>query len=346
MTKPVRIALLLPGITLLAAVTAWISRPERELPHMVRIPAGTFQMGCRDCGMEDALPVHSVQVDEFWISATPITNAEFARFVRATGYRTVAERRPDSSNYPGVPASALVPGSAVFTPLAHSVPLDDATRWWTYVPGADWRHPEGPSSDIRNRLDHPVVQVAYEDAEAYARWVGARLPSEAEFEFAARGGLEGKKYSWGDEFAPGGRYMANIFEGRFPFFNSGADGFRGTSPVRAFPANGYGLYDLAGNVWQWTSDWYRPDTYRLNAGALVHNPKGPPSSFDPQQPGALVKVERGGSFLCSEEYCRRYFVGSRGKGVVDSASSNLSFRIVRSTPFAEPCLPSTSAGTR
>ena len=279
--------------------------------------------------MPDALPVHAVALHGFWISATPVTNAQFDRFVKATGYVSVAEKKPDPADLPGVPAEDLVPGSAVFTPPHHAVQLDNMLNWWTYVREANWRHPEGPSSDIANRMDHPVVQVAYEDAEAYAHWAGGRLPTEAEFEYAARGGMDGKRYAWGDDLKPGGKYVANIFQGSFPEGNTSEDGFAGTSPVRAFPANGYGLFDMCGNVWQWTSDWYRPDTYAKAGPAVVRNPTGPDSSYDPQEPGVKKKVQRGGSYLCSEEYCRRYLVGSRGKGEIRSASSNLSFRIVR-----------------
>ena len=297
---------------------------------MVWIPGGAFQMGCAGCGMPDTLPVHAVTVDAFWMDATPVTNAQFAKFVEATKYLTIAEQKPDPRDLPGVAPEDLVPGSAVFTPPKNPVPLDDISNWWTYVPGANWRHPEGPASDIRDRMDHPVVHIAYEDAEAYAHWVGARLPTEAEFEFAARGGLEGKRYAWGDELKPGGRYVANIFQGRFPNGNTGEDGYTGTSPVHAFPPNGYGLYDMSGNVWHWTSDWYRPDTYASQAGTTVRNPTGPESSFDPQEPGARKKVQRGGSYLCSEQYCQRFLVGSRGKGEIRSSSTNLSFRLVRS----------------
>jgi len=297
---------------------------------MVWIPGGTFHMGCADCDMPDAEPVQSVTVDGFWVDAAPVTNGQFTKFVEATGYVTVAERKPDPRDLPGVAAENLVAGSAVFTPPKREVALNDIANWWTYVSGASWRHPEGPASDLRNRMDHPVVHIAYEDAEAYAHWAGGRLPTEAEFEFAARGGLDGKRYAWGDELKPGGHYVANIFQGTFPNGDTGEDGYMGTSPVHAFPANAYGLYDVCGNVWQWTSDWYRPDTYARRAGKAVRNPTGPESSYDPQEPGAQKKVQRGGSYLCSEQYCRRYLVGSRGKGEIHSSSSNLSFRLVRS----------------
>jgi formylglycine-generating enzyme len=318
------------GLVLVAAAAWWgaahqaAATSTKSGSGMVWIPGGTFQMGCADCDMPDALPVHSVTVDGFWMDAAPVTNAQFAHFVDATHYVTVAERKPDPML--GVAPEDLVPGSAVFTPPKQQVALDDFRNWWTYVPGASWKHPEGPASDIARRMDHPVVHVAYEDADAYARWAGGRLPTEAEFEFAARGGLAGKRYAWGDEMKPGGHFAANIFQGQFPNGDTREDGYAGTSPVHAFPPNPYGLYDMSGNVWQWTSDWYRPDTY---VGPVARNPTGPESSYDPQEPAALKKVQRGGSYLCSEQYCRRYLVGSRGKGEVRSASSNLSFRIVR-----------------
>ncbi|HEV2686912.1 MAG TPA: formylglycine-generating enzyme family protein [Bryobacteraceae bacterium] len=333
-TLRLRIGLGLALVAATAGAVSWWMVPRKSSARsvsegMVWIPGGTFQMGCADCGMPDAMPVHAVTVDGFWMEATPVTNARFAQFVEATGYITVAERKPEARDLPGVAPEDLVPGSAVFIPPKHNVALDDISNWWSYVRGANWRHPEGPASDLRNRMDHPVVHIAYEDAEAFAHWAHGRLPTEAEFEFAARGGLDGKRYAWGDELKPGGRYVANIFQGQFPNGDTGEDGYIGTSPVQAFPPNAYGLYDMSGNVWQWTSDWYRPDTYASRAGTTVRNPTGPESSLDPQEPGTRKKVQRGGSFLCSEQYCRRYLVGSRGKGEIRSASSNLSFRLVR-----------------
>ncbi len=298
---------------------------------MAWIPGGTFWMGCERCGMPDALPVHLAEVSGFWMDATPVTNAQFAAFVKATGYVTVAEKTPNPKDFPDVPPSALLPGSAVFIPPSKAVPLDDALQWWSYVAGASWRHPEGPGSTIEGREDHPVVHVAWEDAAAYATWAGGRLPTEAEYEFAARGGLDRSLYAWGDELAPGGKWPANIWQGDFPAGNTGEDGFVGTSPVTAFPPNGFGLYDMGGNVWQWCSDWYAPDTYsRLAAAATpVRDPQGPAKSNDPQEPGAAKRVVRGGSFLCSDQYCSRYMVGSRGKAEVSSGASNLGFRTVR-----------------
>lgn len=295
---------------------------------MTWVPGGTFWMGCDDCGMPDAAPVHLVSVKGFWMDRTPVTNRDFQRFVAATHYVTVAERKPDPRDFPGVPSDELVPGSVVFTRPRQPVPLDDYSQWWTYTPGANWRHPEGPSSTIRGREDHPVVHIAWDDAAAYAKWAGRRLPTEAEFEFAARGGLDRNRYPWGNDLKPKGRVPANIFDGHFPDKDARADGYAGTSPVTAFPPNGYGLHDMGGNVWQWCADWYRPDYYASLTPGPAIDPRGPDASFDPQEPGAAKRVTRGGSFLCSDEYCSRYLVGSRGKAEVSSGSSNLGFRLV------------------
>lgn len=303
--------------------------PGEPPEGMVWIPGGTFWMGCADCGMPDATPVHAVAVDGFWMDAAPVTNAEFARFVAATGYVTVAERPLNPADFPGVPASDLVPGAVVFVSPASVRSLANPAQWWQYVPGASWRHPEGPRTAIDGRQDHPVVHVSWEDAVAYLEWAGKRLPTEAEFEFAARGGLDRRRYAWGDELRPGGKSPANIWQGTFPVRNTADDGFQGTSPVSAFPPNGFGLYDVGGNVWQWCADWYRPDTYHHRAGTLARNPQGPVDSHDPDEPGMPKRVQRGGSFLCSDQYCSRYLVGSRGKGAVDTGGSNVGFRGVR-----------------
>ncbi len=302
--------------------------PSQAPDGMAWVPGGDFWMGCADCGMPDALPVHLVSVAGFWMDRTPVTNRDFAAFVKATRYVTMAERRPDPRDFPGVPADKLVPGSSVFVAPAGPVPLDDYLQWWRYVPGADWRHPDGPGSTLTGRERHPVVHIAWEDAAAYAAWAGKRLPTEAEFEFAARGGLDRNKYAWGNELRPNGASPANTFDGHFPDADRRADGFAGTSPVTAFPPNGYGLYDMGGNVWQWCADWYRPDSYASLASAPVKNPAGPASSFDPEEPVAAKRVTRGGSYLCSAEYCSRYLVGSRGKAEISSGSSNLGFRLV------------------
>lgn len=306
--------------------------PAEAPAGMVWIPGGTFWMGCESCGMPDALPSHVVSVNGFWMDRAPVTNAEFARFVKATGYVTVAERPLDPRDYPGVPREKLVSGSAVFAPTSKAVPLDNPLQWWRYTAGANWKHPEGPGSSIRERADHPVVHIAYDDAKAYADWAGKRLPTEAEFEFAARGGLDRHLYPWGNELMPGNKPVANTWQGRFPARDRGEDGYIGTSPVRAFPPNGFGLLDMGGNVWQWCADWYRPDYYAqlAQSAPVADNPQGPSDSFDPQEPGAAKRVIRGGSYLCTDQYCARYLVGSRGKSEVGSSTSNLGFRLVRS----------------
>jgi len=304
------------------------------------IPGGEFSLGCLDPRaiphggpdpMADARPIHRVHVDGFWMDATEVTNAQFAAFVAATGYITVAERVPRAEDFPDAPPENLVAGSVVFTPPAEAVPLADHLRWWAYVKGADWRHPFGPESSIEGREREPVVHVAFEDADAYARWAGKRLPTEAEWECAARGGLAGALYPWGNDFQPDGRWMANTWQGRFPTENTAADGFTGLAPVGSFPPNAYGLHDMSGNVWEWCADWYRPDTYAkaLASGAVATNPRGPESSFDPQEPGQAKRVQRGGSYLCSESYCARYIVGSRGKGEISSATNHIGFRCVK-----------------
>ncbi len=306
---------------------------------MVWIPGGEFSMGSADprgefCGgnepMEDARPIRRVRVDGFWMDATEVTNADYARFVAATGYVTVAERKPRPEDFPGAPPELLVPGSIVFTPPAASVALNDFVQWWRFQPGASWRHPEGPGSSIEGREQHPVVHIAFEDAQAYARWAGKRLPTEAEWEFAARGGLSGEAYAWGAELQPGGRWVANIFQGEFPHRNRAEDGFAGSAPVSSYPANGYGLYDMAGNVWEWCSDWYRPDAYRETPpGEVAVNPRGPATSFDPSEPGTVKRVQRGGSFLCTDQYCTRYRIGTRGRGEISSGANHTGFRCVQ-----------------
>ena len=281
--------------------------------------------------MDDARPIHRVYVDGFWLDETEVTNAAFARFVAATGYVTVAERPPRPEDFPGIEPNKLVPGSLVFTPPAEPVPLTDYRAWWRYVPGAGWRRPDGPGSDLRGKDNFPVVHIAFADAEAYARWAGKRLPTEAEWEFAARGGRAGGLYVWGDQLRPPGPWRANIWQGPFPAANSAEDGFRGAAPVGSFPPNEFGVYDMAGNVWEWCADWYRPDAYRRAPGepAVRRNPRGPDSSFDPLEPGVAKRVQRGGSYLCTDAYCSRYQVGSRGKGEVNTGAGHVGFRCVR-----------------
>jgi formylglycine-generating enzyme len=317
-----------------------IPSPAFSPPGMVWISGGEFAMGALEppaadkVGMHavaDARPIHRVYVDAFWMDETDVTNEEFARFVKATGYVTIAERKPRAQDFPGAPPENLVAGSVVFSPPVRPVALNDHYQWWSYRKGADWRHPEGSSSNLKGREKYPVVHVAYPDALAYAKWAGKRLPTEAEWEFAARGGLSGKLYPWGDQFKPGGKWMANTHQGRFPISDTGDDGFAGIAPVARFPPNGYGLYDMAGNVWQWTSDWYRPDYYRqlAAAGGVTRNPQGPDMSYDPAEPGERKRVHRGGSFLCTDQYCSRYVVGTRGKGEITTGTNHLGFRCVK-----------------
>jgi formylglycine-generating enzyme len=307
---------------------------------MVWIPGGEFSMGATDPrgmnhggpdAMNDARPVHRVYVDGFWMDRTEVTNEEYARFVKATGYKTVAERTPRAEDFPGAPPENLVAGSVVFTPTSQAVPLDNHYQWFSYIKGANWRHPTSATATIKGEEKYPVVQIAYEDAEAYAKWAGKRLPTEAEWEFAARGGLTGKIYPWGDELNPNGKWMANSYQGKFPVKEESEDGAEGITQVAQYPANGYGLYDMAGNVWEWCSDWYRPDYYSIlaAAGGVTRNPKGPAESYDPGEPREKKRVHRGGSFLCSDQYCTRYMVGTRGKGEISSGSNHVGFRCVK-----------------
>jgi formylglycine-generating enzyme required for sulfatase activity len=327
--------------------------PRGPAPQgMVWIPGGEFSMGAadptgvdrNDVGMratDDSRPIHRVHVDGFWMDKTVVTNQQFAAFVGATGYVTVAERTPRAEDFPGAPPGNLFAGSVVFSPPPYAVPLDNHFQWWSYVKGADWRHPLGPDSSIAGEDMLPVVHVAYEDAVAYSTWAGKHLPTEAEWEFAARGGLTGQVYAWGNELRKRGRWMANTHQGHFPDHDAGEDGFAGLAPVAQFPPNGYGLYDVAGNVWEWVSDWYRPDYYEeLAARGIAHNPEGPTSSFDPGEPGVMKRVQRGGSFLCTDQYCSRYMVGTRGKGEVSTGTNHLGFRGVMSPR------PNASSGAR
>ncbi len=317
------------------------TRSEAAPEGMVWIPGGEFSMGAadpmgidhNDVGMQattDSRPIHRVYVDGFWMDKTEVTNEQFAAFVKATGYVTVAERTPRAEDFPGAPPENLVAGSVVFTPPDHAVALNNHLQWWSYLKRANWRHPSGPDSSIEGKSSLPVVHVAYQDAQAYATWAGKRLPTEAEWEFAARGGLSGQLYPWGDEFHADGHWMGNTHQGHFPDHDTGEDSFVGVGPVAQFPPNRYGLYDVAGNVWEWVSDWYRPDYYQqLSAsGAIARNPPGPDTSFDPSEPGVKKRVHRGGSFLCTDQYCSRYMVGTRGKGDPDTGTNHLGFRLV------------------
>lgn len=276
----------------------------------------------------DATPIHRVYVDGFWMDQHEVTNAEFAAFVKATGYVTVAEKTPTKEEFPDAPASALIAGSVVFVPASQPVPLNDHLQWWTFKHGASWHHPDGPGSKAEDNL--PVVHIAWEDAVAYSRWAGKRLPTEAEWEFAARGGQGGQLYAWGNELKVNNKFMCNSYQGTFPVSNSREDGFEAAAPIKQFPPNGYGLYDMAGNVWEWCADWYDFNYYRtLASGQAINNPQGPAQSYDPAEPGVMKKVHRGGSFLCTDQYCARYMNGTRGKGDWRTATNHLGFRCVK-----------------
>jgi formylglycine-generating enzyme required for sulfatase activity len=308
---------------------------------MRRIAGGSFLMGS-DVHYPEERPAQRVRVGTFWIDETTVTNDRFARFIAETGYVTMAERALDPALYPGAKPSMLQPGALVFRMTSGPVDTSDIANWWHWTPGAQWRHPEGPGSDLSGHGDHPVVQVAYEDAEAYANWTGKALPTEAEWEFAARGGLDGKEFVWGDELTPDGMHLANTWQGPFPWRNFATDGYERTSPVRAFPPNGYGLHDMAGNVWQWTTDWYAPRRPVADAAETSPCcvPPGPSSavmerSFDPRQPGIRIprKVVKGGSFLCAPSYCRRYRPAARHAQMVDTGMSHIGFRcVIRDEP--------------
>ncbi|HLS96686.1 MAG TPA: formylglycine-generating enzyme family protein [Sphingobacterium sp.] len=297
----------------------------KDSVRMVLIEGGKFMMGSES--FDDAQPIHEVEVASFYMDEHEVTNEQFEAFVKATGYVTVAERPLRPEDFPGVDPAMLVPGSAVFTPPKGVHGLQNHLQWWTYVPGANWRHPEGPDSSIRGKEHHPVTQLAYQDAAAYAEWAGKRLPTEAEWEYAAKAGKHTTEtYYWGTEKKENGRWLANIYQGEFPIDNTKEDGFETTAPVKSFPPNAWGLYDMEGNVWEWCADLYRPDYYARSAKS---NPKGPADSYDPQEPGAIKRVQRGGSFLCNDEYCERYKAGSRGKGEENSPTNNVGFRCVK-----------------
>jgi sulfatase modifying factor 1 len=338
--------LALLGIFLGSAVTilGWQSpsnsqqpAPGEAPPGMVWIPGGEFLMGTNsNLGWPDEKPAHPVKVDGFWMDATEVTNAEFEKFVKETGYVTTSQKAPTLEEImrqvpPGTPPPSedtLVAASMVFTPPAGDVPLDNFSQWWQLVPGADWKHPEGPESSIKGRENHPVVHISWYDAEAYAKWAGKRLPTEAEWEFAARGGLEGKDFTWGDTPPSKDSIKANIWHGKFPSENTKVDGFEATSPVKTFPPNGYGLYDMAGNVWEWCSDWYDRGLHARPEQKNATNPQGPEETLDPLQPFAQLRVQKGGSFLCHESYCLRYRPSARHGGAPDTGMSHTGFRCV------------------
>jgi formylglycine-generating enzyme required for sulfatase activity len=313
---------LIGAVIIIAAQLSSTPAPD----GMVWIPSGEFWMGTDD-GPMDERPCHRVRVDGFWMDRTEVTNSQFAEFVKATNYVTVSEQQPDPKKYPGAKPELLVPGSAIFAVPDGEIDLNGPPVWWKYVPGACWKHPEGPGSTIEGRENHPVVHIAWDDAAAYAKWAGKRLPTEAEFEYAARGGLDRKPFIWGDDH-PGknGKWQANIWQGRFPIENTCLDGFKTTAPVGSFPPNGFGLVDMSGNVWEWCQDWYDEGYYRRSPKV---NPKGPEQGQRTLEGDEPSRVRRGGSFLCCDDYCRRYVPNARDKNPPDSSASHTGFRCVK-----------------
>lgn len=317
--------------------SADIPQGEVSLDGMVWVPGGEFVMGATDDeGRPDEYPAHRVKVNGFWMDETEVTNARFREFVEATGYVTTAEKAPKWEEMkqqlpPGTPKphdSLLVASSLVFTPPDHSVPLNNAAQWWSWVKDADWKHPEGQGSSIEGKDDHPVVHISWDDANAYAKWAGKRLPTEAEWEFASRGGLDDNKYPWGDEDIESGKPKANTWQGTFPNKNTDWDEYGFSAPVKSFSPNGYGLYNMAGNVWEWCADWYRNDYYAQLKNKNTENPAGPDDSYDPMEPTVSKKVIRGGSFLCNASYCKGYRVTSRMKSSPDTGMQHTGFRCV------------------
>lgn len=314
-------------------MTCWARPPAQQLDGMVPIPEGTFRMGSADHYREES-PVHRVSVGVFSVRKTAVTNTQYAAFVGATGYVSVAERPLDPVDYPGAPAENLVAGSLVFTMSRGPVDLRHMSQWWTWTPGASWHQPEGSGSSVEGRQDHPVVHVAYEDAEAFALWAGEDLPTESEWEYAARAGTDGAAFIWGDEAVPDGQYLANFWQGDFPWRNNEADGFAGTAPVGSYPPNEFGLFDMAGNVWEWTTDWYADGHSDVadKPCCVPTDPRGPSieSSFDPGQPQFAIprRVIKGGSFLCADNYCQRYRPAARRPQMIDTGMSHVGFRTV------------------
>lgn len=316
-----------------------VVKPKTLPAGMVFIPGGEFSMGSPDSdalaesskgASSDCQEIHRVSVNAFLMDAHEVTNAEFEKFVKATGYKTVSETVPTSDEFPGVSADMLFAGSVVFSPPNQPVPLSDFMAWWKYIPQANWESPFGKGSSIKGKQNYPVVHISWEDAAAYAKWAKKRLPTEAEWEFAARGGKTGNLYAWGNQFKPNGKFMANTFQGNFPYNDTKEDGFNGIAPVGMFPPNAYGLYDLAGNVWEWCNDWFNDSYYgEIKQKGLANNPQGSETSNDPDEPGVAKKVQRGGSFLCTDQYCTRYMVGTRGKGDWRTGTNHVGFRCVK-----------------
>ncbi len=327
-----------PNIFAIASERNDANWPKKPWPKgMVWLPGGEFQMGgSGGPTRKDEFPVHKVRIDGFWMDETEVTNAQFRKFVKATKYVTTAEKKPDWSelkkqlppNTPEPPASKLVPGSMVFHPTKGPVSLRDYSQWWVWTPGANWMHPAGPESSIKKQNKYPVTQVSWDDAVAYCKWAGKRLPTEAEYEFAARGGRPAKAYEWGDEPPDAKVHRINYWQGGFPYSTEAADGYMMSAPVKSFPANDYGLYEIIGNVWEWCGDWYRNDHYQKLASSseVADNPKGPDDSFDPDEPYMAKRVTRGGSFLCNEKYCASYRPSARMKEAPDTGMSHIGFR--------------------
>ncbi len=329
------------------------AEPAPPPPGMVLIPGGSFAMGSALPGsLQDEQPVVHVTLDAFLIDTCDVTNAQFRKFTEATGYKTIAERPIDweevkktvPAGTPKPPNEMLQPGCVTFSPPPGPIDPRAGETWWDWTRGASWQHPEGPASDLKGRDDHPVVMMAWDDAVAYAKWAGKRLPTEAEWEYAARGGLAGKRFAWGDEFKPGGKFMVNIWTGTFPSKNTSEDGFAGTSPVKSFPANGYGLYDMGGNVWNWCNDWYRVDTLARAklAGTACVNPTGPASCYSPGHPDQQERIIKGGSFLCNVSYSEGYRPSARRGSPIDTGMSHIGFRCAKSVAKTEVTAPATS----
>lgn len=314
---------------------------DRNRDRMIWIAGGRFVMGS-DRNYPEEAPAHPVTVDGFWMDEACVTNRDFARFVKATSYVTLAERPANPQDYPEADTAALAPASAVFTKPPRGTPKTNAYHWWRYLPGADWRHPQGPESSIRGLMEHPVVHVAFEDAAAYALWAGKDLPTEAEWEFAARGGLDCAEFVWGNELTPNGKHMANTWQGDFPWENLKSDGYEWTAPVASFPPNGYGLYDMAGNVWQWTTDWYQDHSQIKSPCCGAKNPRGAErdASLAPGAPGANIprKVVKGGSYLCAPNYCQRYRPAARMAQPIDTSTCHVGFRCISRQATSPPHL--------
>jgi len=313
-------------------------KKSRDNKNMVLIPGGVFSMGGDGDGWKDEFPKHNVEIDSFWMDINEVTNNQFLEFVNSTGYITTAERNIDWNqmkkdlppNTPKPDDSYLVPSSLVFFPTSGAVNLDDVSQWWKFINGANWRQPQGPGSNIDGKGNHPVVHVSWYDAIAYCEWAGSRLPTEAEWEYASRGGIIDATFSWGNEDLDEGKLKANTWNGNFPYYNSKDDGFIYTADVRSFEPNGYGLFDMSGNVWEWCSDWYDENYYYSVSEILSVNPQGPPKSYDSNEPYAQKKVSRGGSFLCHKSYCTGYRNSMRMKSTPDTSSMHTGFRTVRS----------------